>query len=207
MTSQASAPNRRIAFNEFIVLMLKPIRWRWLLAPPLLLALEFLYVIFTETYGAHIKGILDDAALYILWAALVIALGRALIQRQAFLVWLSVLIGALLFREYHLMKIATGITYAIMVGLIIAAWLNYEVFQPYLRSSLTVTLLVVVGLTYVLTQTLDIDFFKYGDKANTIVEELMELTGHLMTVMLAILARPSKIETTSDAKAPPVTES
>ena len=99
--------------------------------------------------------------------------------------------AALMFREYHLMKSSTTILY-LTVGLLgFVAWYAYPVLSPYLRGRRVMTLLAMVGMCYLLTQTLDFDVFKERHVIFSVTEEIMEVTGHCFVLLLSLTAKPA----------------
>ena len=176
---------------DFVGELLSAVAWRWILLPPLLLALELGLVYFWFLDGGRpLKDALEALSLVLLWSAVALALLRSLLIRKPFWLWLTLLVAALLFREYHLLKASTTIVYLTLAVLGWVAWRAYVGFAPYLRNRRFMTALMLMGLSYVFTQTLDIDVFKQGHGVFGLTEEMMELTGHVFALLGVIVAGP-----------------
>ena len=178
--------------GRFIVELLKAVDWRWLPLPPLLLAAEFALLHLIGHDELNLKDLFETLAIVVLAAAVGLGLLRAGLQRKPFLLWMTFLVAALLFREFHPFKASTTVVYLMVLALWIIAWRSYPHMGAYLRSRRVMTPIMLTGFCYVITQTLDIDTFKYGRVALfPIVEEMMEVTGHLFALLLVVIARPS----------------
>ncbi len=181
----------RLPFIQFTGEIFRAIDWRWVMLPPVLLACEFVAVYSLRGFGRHLIGPFETVALIVLWAAVGAAFLRLVVQRRVFFGWLTVFAAALMFREYHLMKSSTTILY-LTVGLLgFVAWYAYPVLSPYLRGRRVMTLLAMVGMCYLLTQTLDFDVFKEGHVIFSVTEEIMEVTGHCFVLLLSLTAKPA----------------
>lgn len=180
----------RLPFVQFAGEIFRAIDRRWIVLPPVLLACELAVVYSLDGFGRHLRDPFETVALVVLWAAVGAAFLRLVVQRKVFFGWLTVFAAALMFREYHLMKSATTILY-LTVGLLgFAAWYAYPVLSPYLRCRRVMTLLAMVGMCYLLTQTLDFDVFKEGHVVFSVTEEIMEVTGHCLVLLLSLTAKP-----------------
>lgn len=187
----AAAP-ARARLLEFIGQLLSAVDWRWILLPPLLLALEMGAVYFWLLDGGRtLKDALEALSLVLLWSAVALGLLRSFLVRKRFWLWLTLLLAALLFREYHLLKASTTIVYLTLAMLGVGAWRSRVEFAPYLRNRRFMTALMLMSFSYVLTQTLDIDAFKQAHGVFGLTEEMMELTGHVFALIGVLVAGPA----------------
>jgi hypothetical protein len=179
--------------GRFIAELIKAADWRWLPLPLLLLAAEFALLHLVPFVQWRLKDAFEFLAIVVLAAAVALGILRAAVQQKAFFVWVTVLVAALLFREFHLFKISTTIVYVVVFALWIIAWRMYPHMHQYLRNRRVMTPIMLTGACYVITQTLDIDTFKYGSDVFPVLEEMMEVTGHVFALLLVILARPRTV--------------
>ena len=179
--------------GRFIAELLKAVDWRWLPLPPLLLAVEFALLISIPRNEINLKDLFETLAIIVLTSAIGLGLLRSCLQREPFLIWMTCFVGALLFREFHLFKASTTVVYLMVLALWIIAWQSYPRMATYLRCRRVMTPIMLTGICYVISQTLDIDTFKYGNALFPIVEEIMEVTGHCFALLLVAAARPKAL--------------
>ena len=194
------AARARPTFFRFAVGLLAAIDWRWVWLPPVLFGVELglTYFWFLENVSQG-KVLLETTSLVVLWGVVLLGLWRAVRTRAPFWLWLSLVMAALLFREYHLLKASTSIVYATLVVLWLVAWRAYPTFAEYLQNRRFMTALMLMSLSYVITQTLDIDTFKKGHGVFGATEELMELSGHGFALLAVLVAGPIALGKSGEA--------
>ncbi len=193
MTS--TADDKPLDFPVFIKLMLSRFWWPAVFIP--LIAFGILVFVVSGLPDQHtaIKRLFEQIAPIVLYIAVGIAWLRYGLKRDAFLLWMSVLVSTLLFREFHLIKQATTIAIVVMVTLFVFVWLKYPVFKAYLESRFTVSILAIIVMCYAMTQSLDFDVIKqiklFGvEQFFSSIEEMLEVFGHVMSLVATILIRP-----------------
>lgn len=140
-----------------------------------------------------IRPIMETASLGVLPAALLIALGRYAIGREAFFLWLTGFAGVLFCRELHFQGTSAGV----YVGLGILAWLAcryYPQLGGYFANRRVATILTLILLMYFIGVTLDRNVWKFIPDRKiwaSPLEEIVEIAGHIGVVILALAARPA----------------
>ena len=108
--------------------------------------------------------------------------------------WLAVLAGVFFCREIHF----TGtnlLVYTVPPLLLLVAWLRFDRLGDYLTNPGVVTMLVILGMFYTITQSLDARLFAFLPQEQSWergAEESLEVIGHTMLVCLAIFSRPRR---------------
>lgn len=179
----------------FIRRMLGLVWWPALALPPLAaLAIVFAMRNVTEVGPLWNKDVFEVTALVLLWTSFGVAALRLAVTRHVFFVWLLAFVGVILFREYHLLKQSTTIALAALAALGVIAWLRFPRMAAYLGTRRVVTILAMITVCYATTSIIDWDFFKYGAFVYPIAEELIECVGHVMMLVLTLVARPGSVK-------------
>ena len=198
MTSpeQSNPHQRRLdQLVQILVFDLRAIYWPALAIPLLITAgVIWIYsqkiVITTESWLAGC----ETAGIVVTGVAFVIALVRWGLQRRLYWGWLGILAGVFFCREIHF----TGtnlLVYTVPPLLLIAAWLKFDRLSDYLTNPGVVTMLVILGMFYMITQSLDAHHFKFIPQEplwGKWAEETLEVVGHTVLMCLAIFSRPRR---------------
>ena len=200
---EQSNPHRRRLDQlvQILVFNMKAICWVTLLIPLLVAAALIWFFIqyrplMTETWLTR----WEIAAIVVTSMGFAIALVKWFFQRQPYWAWLAILIGVFLCREIHF----TGTNLLIYTApplLLLVAWLQFERMADYFTNPGVVTMLVILGMFYMITQALDAHLFDFLPEEplwEKGAEEVLEVIGHTVWVCLAIFSTPRR--KASDAK-------
>lgn len=133
------------------------------------------------------KTLPEFLALALLFLAVIICIQRWRRLRADFLLWLSILLVIFLCRELHF-EGSAALVYLGFPTLMIIAWRRYASLGSYLGSRRFLNLFSTAIVSYLIAVGMDNHWWKFlpGDKYQWAgVEEYVELTGHLMLLLLA----------------------
>ncbi len=138
-----------------------------------------------------LKDMMENISPPILAVAAGLALVRLAISKSPYFIWLAILCGSLFCRELHFEGTSIGI-YVALVILLLVAGLKYSLFAEYFSSRTVITLVTCVFFTYFIAMTFDQRWYTFIPNARKYyrpVGEIIEVTGHIFTLMLVLLSR------------------
>jgi len=134
----------------------------------------------------------EATALHVLIVAVAVAVIRLVFTKFAlFSLWLLGLTVVFLMREIHWEFMSEGV-YVRVIILLVIAWLQYDLLREYLQNRLFLTLFAMVFLAYFISVTLDGQWWtktERMDQVGQLAEEVVEVFGHLLVVMMAVFSR------------------
>lgn len=142
-------------------------------------------------------GRLEQLAIPVLYLATATALIRYVVTRAPFFLWLAALDAGFLVREYH-WPLTGELVYVNVAVLGAVALLRYERFADYLESRVVVTLLATTFLLYLLSVGFDQHWWRFLSQSRLVrstLEELLEVSGHLVLLLLNLVAAPRRTGT------------
>lgn len=194
---------------------LREIHLPWLLLP-IVVAVSSFYIVMVNMPAEYvmwregIKAVLEEIAIVMMGAALLIAVVRIVLTRANVLsLWLAWLALILLCREIHWDWTSDGVYVGLVVWGAAAVW-KYPHLEQTLRGRTTVTLLALMFLTYFIGVGFDHHWFTSAtrmDKVGKLAGEVVEDLGHLWVCLLVLVCswrrtdRAARGET--DRAAPP----
>lgn len=188
MPDSASRP----ALAPLISFTLRRLWWPAVVLPPLVLVSLSLHVRWTGFVPD--KHLAEAWALYVLLAAFVLCVLQYFRRREPYWFWLTLLVAAFAFREYHFDNTTVGI-FLLILGLLFYAWRRYPRFALYFASRTTLSLLAATLLSYFLAVGCDKGWFDFLSGSNALqnhVEEYVEILGHIMLLTLALCSARSE---------------
>lgn len=138
------------------------------------------------------KKISEPVAPVLLSVAILTCIMRWRSHRDVFFVWLGALLTTFFCRELHFAG-TSAFVYIGFLALMFIAWHQYARMAGYFGGRIFMTLFSTTLLSYMIAVGLDNHWWKFlpGDKYQWAeVEEFVEITGHLMLLLLTALARP-----------------
>lgn len=151
-----------------------------------------------ETYKswyAAVKPFWEYWALILLKVALAIAILRVFFTKFApFSIWLTGVVTVFLMREIHWDFMSTGV-YVGVFALLLIAWLKYEVLKEYMRQRFFINIFTMIFLTYFIAVTFDGQWWTESnrmDKVGQLAEEILEVFGHLLVLVMVIFYRKKR---------------
>lgn len=127
------------------------------------------------------KSILENTALIVLGAFLLICLARFTFNKNMFFLWASCLLLILFIREIHPPGSSAGV-YLGILALFIVAQKKYHQFNFYFQNKKLINFIAIGFCTYLISVSIDQRFWKFipGEElAHVPLEETLELVGHL----------------------------
>jgi len=145
-----------------------------------------------EPWQRASKSVWESMALILLKGAVAMTVLRVFFTKfTPFSIWLSGLATVFLMREIHWDFMSEGVYVGLMILLIIA-WLKYDLFKEYMRQRFFLTMFAMVLFTYFIAVTFDGQWWtttRRMDQVGQLAEEILEVFGHLMVIVLVIFSR------------------
>ena len=198
MTLSDQSNTRPHRLDQLVQILLFDLRAIYLpvLAIPLLVSAGVIWIYSKNVWWINEEWLVnwEIAGIIVPGIAFGIALVRWGIQRQPYWGWLAGLAGVFFCREIHF----TGtnvLIYTAPLVLLLVAWLMFDHLADYLTNPGVVTMLVILGMFYTITQSLDAHLFEFLPQERLWekgAEETLEVIGHTVLVCLAIFSRPRR---------------
>jgi len=137
------------------------------------------------------RPVLQLVSVIVLPVAMLIAIVRWVLTRQGYFLWLAGLAAALTCAETHVAGSSVGV-YVAMAGLIAVAWVKRAAMATYLAYRSVATLLAVAVVAYFIAESVDRDVWAWlpsEGRLGDAVEETLELVGHCLLTVVAIISR------------------
>ncbi|MCP4711378.1 MAG: hypothetical protein GY869_22390, partial [Planctomycetes bacterium] len=130
------------------------------------------------------NSIWEIAGIAVPGVAFLIALIRWGISKRPYWLWLAGLAGIFCCREMHFFG-TNLLVYTAPLLLLAVAWLRFDALADFLTNPTVITMIVMIGIFYSITQSLDARLFSFlpdERKWERGAEESLEVVGHLMWV-------------------------
>ena len=145
-----------------------------------------------EPWQRASKSVWEAVELILLKGAVAMTILRVFFTKfTPFSIWLFGLATVFLMREIHWDFMSEGVYVGLMILLIIA-WLKYDLFKEYMRQRFFLTMFAMVFFTYFIAVTFDGQWWtttRRMDQVGQLAEEILEVFGHLMVIVLVIFSR------------------
>ncbi|MCK5113990.1 MAG: hypothetical protein KAR11_04435 [Phycisphaerae bacterium] len=198
MTSpeQLNPHRRRLGqLAQILVFDLRAIYWWALLIPVIISAgIVWFFVTYRPTMTETWLTCWENVAVVVTGLGAAIAAVRWFIQRRPYWGWLAILAGVFFCRELHFSG-TNVLVYTAPPLLLLVAWLQFKQLSDYLTSQAVVTMLVILGIFYTITQGMDahlLEFIPDERLWEKGAEEVLEVIAHTTLVCLAIFSRPRR---------------